>query len=103
MPGSRSSMGIGAAAVRVGGPAFPEGLPLSRPGVSDPDAVAADVREILRSGVLTNGPRVRELERRAASYLEVRHCVAVSSCTAGLMLMLRAADLSGEVVVPSFT
>jgi dTDP-4-amino-4,6-dideoxygalactose transaminase len=101
MPGS--AVGTGVPAVRGGGPAFPEGLPLSRPGVSDPDAVASEVREILRSGVLTNGPRVRELERRAARYLEVRHCVAVSSCTAGLMLVLRAADLSGEVVVPSFT
>jgi len=29
--------------------------------------------------------------------------VAVSSCTAGLMLVLRASELSGDVVVPSFT
>jgi dTDP-4-amino-4,6-dideoxygalactose transaminase len=57
----------------------------------------------VRSGVLTNGPYVRVFERRSAEYLGVRHCVAVSSCTAGLMLVLRAADLSGDVVVPSFT
>jgi dTDP-4-amino-4,6-dideoxygalactose transaminase len=61
------------------------------------------VRKILTSRVLTNGPYVREFERRASEYLGVRHCVAVSSCTAGLMLVLRAADLSGDVVVPSFT
>jgi dTDP-4-amino-4,6-dideoxygalactose transaminase len=78
-------------------------IPLTRPSVPDPEAVAAEVAAILRSGVLTNGPRVRELERRAAAYLGVRHCVAVSSCTAGLMLLLRAADLAGDVVVPSFT
>ncbi len=90
-------------AVLGGEPAFPEGLPLARPPVPDLDAVTAEIRDILVSGVLTNGPRVRELERRAAEYLGVRHCVAVSSCTSGLMLVLRAADLSGEVIVPSFT
>jgi dTDP-4-amino-4,6-dideoxygalactose transaminase len=80
-----------------------EDIPLARPAVPDPEAVAADVRRILTSGVLTNGPYVRELEREAAEYLGVKHCVAVSSCTAGLMLLLRAADLTGEVIVPSFT
>jgi dTDP-4-amino-4,6-dideoxygalactose transaminase len=78
-------------------------IPLARPSVPSPEAVAADVERILASGVLTNGPHVRELERRAAEYLGVRHAVAVSSCTAGLMLVLRAAGLSGDVIVPSFT
>jgi dTDP-4-amino-4,6-dideoxygalactose transaminase len=78
-------------------------IPLVRPSVPDPDALADDVRKILSSRVLTNGPYVREFERRTAEYLGVRHTVAVSSCTAGLMLVLRAADLSGDVVVPSFT
>jgi dTDP-4-amino-4,6-dideoxygalactose transaminase len=90
-------------AILGGRPAFPEGLPLVRPAVPDPDAVAEEVRGILADRVLTNGPRVRELEQRAAEYLGVRHCVAVSSCTSGLMLVLRAADLSGDVVLPSFT
>jgi dTDP-4-amino-4,6-dideoxygalactose transaminase len=78
-------------------------IPLARPGVPDPHAVAEDVERILKSGVLTNGPYVRELEMRAAEYLGVRHCVAVASCTSGLMLLLRAAGLTGDVVVPSFT
>jgi dTDP-4-amino-4,6-dideoxygalactose transaminase len=71
--------------------------------VDDPSRVAADVEGILRSGVLTNGPYVRRFEEAASDYLGVPHCVAVSSCTAGLMLVLRATELSGEVVVPSFT
>jgi dTDP-4-amino-4,6-dideoxygalactose transaminase len=78
-------------------------IPLVRPTVPDADVLSDDVRKILTSRVLTNGPYVREFERRASEYLGVRHCVAVSSCTAGLMLVLRAADLSGDVVVPSFT
>jgi dTDP-4-amino-4,6-dideoxygalactose transaminase len=80
-----------------------ERIPLARPSVPHPDRVAADVERILASGVLTNGPFVRELERRAAEYLGVRHAVAVSSCTSGLMLVLRAAGLSGDVITPSFT
>ncbi|MFB3739108.1 MAG: DegT/DnrJ/EryC1/StrS family aminotransferase [Candidatus Velamenicoccus archaeovorus] len=84
-------------------PAFPEGLPLARPAVGDPAEVAADVEAILRSGVLTDGPFVRRLEARAQEYLGVRHCVAVASCTSGLMLLLRAAGSSGDVIVPSFT
>ena len=84
-------------------PAFPDGLPLARPGVADPARVAADVEAILRSGVLTDGPYVRRLEEEAATYLGVRHCIAVASCTTGLMLVLRASELSGDVIVPSFT
>jgi dTDP-4-amino-4,6-dideoxygalactose transaminase len=86
-----------------GQPLFPDGLPLARPALADPDAVARAARAILASGVLTNGPTVRELEARSAEYLGVRHCVAVSSCTAGLMLVLRASGLSGDVVLPAFT
>lgn len=78
-------------------------IPLARPSVPHPDRVAADVERILESGVLTNGPYVRDLERKAAEYLDVRHAVAVSSCTSGLMLVLRAAGLSGDVITPSFT
>lgn len=80
-----------------------EPIPLARPRVADPERVAARVREVLERGVLTDGPLVRELERRAAEYLGVRHAIAVSSCTAGLMLVLRAAELTGDVIVPSFT
>lgn len=86
-----------------GKPAFPEGIPLVRPSVPDADRVTERVRAILASGILTNGPHVRELERRTAEYLGVRHCVAVSSCTAGLMLVLKVAELTGDVVLPSFT
>lgn len=86
-----------------GAPAFPEGLPLVRPSIPDVEEVLGRIRRSMTDGVLTNGPLVRELEERAAEYLGVRHCVAVASCTAGLMLTLRAADLSGDVVTPSFT
>ncbi|MFN2390160.1 MAG: DegT/DnrJ/EryC1/StrS family aminotransferase [Actinomycetota bacterium] len=84
-------------------PAFPSLLPLARPYLPDPAALESDLKEILGSGRLTNDRFVRALEEEAARFLGVRHCVAVSSCTAGLMLVLRAAGVRGGVVLPSFT
>jgi dTDP-4-amino-4,6-dideoxygalactose transaminase len=80
-----------------------ERIPLTRPSVPHPAVVRRAFEDVLSSGVLTNGPRARELEGRVAEYLGVQHCVAVSSCTTGLMLVLRALNLSGDVIVPSFT
>jgi dTDP-4-amino-4,6-dideoxygalactose transaminase len=85
------------------GPVFPDGLPLVRPRVADAAKVAADVEAILASGVLTNGPFVRRFEDCSAAYLGVRHAIAVSSCTAGLMLVLRSLEVAGDAVIPSFT
>lgn len=73
----------------------PEGLP--------GEEFISDVEKILASRRLTNGEYVREFESAAANYLGVPHCVAVSSCTAGLMLTLSALNLRGEVILPSFT
>lgn len=80
-----------------------EAVLLTRPSVPDPTVLGPYLDKILSSGVLTNGPFVRELERAAATYLGVGHCIAVASCTAGLMLVIRGSGLSGDVVVPSFT
>jgi dTDP-4-amino-4,6-dideoxygalactose transaminase len=80
-----------------------EDIPLARPSVPDREVMLRALDGILDSRVLTNGSLVRELERRSAEYLGVAHCVAVSSCTSGLMLVIRAASLRGSVVVPSFT
>ncbi len=90
-------------AILGGEPLFPDVLPLARPRVPDPDAVGRMVAQILRGGAMTNGAAVRKLEDRAAEYLGVARCVAVSSCTSGLMLVLKAAELTGDVILPSFT
>jgi dTDP-4-amino-4,6-dideoxygalactose transaminase len=88
--------------VPVTTPAFPDRIPLTRTAPLQDLKIAEDVAAILASGVLTNGLYVRELERRAADFLGVAECVAVSSCTTGLMLVVRAAGLACEVVVPGF-
>lgn len=90
-------------AIAGGSPLFPERLQLVRPSIPDKRQVFDALEGILDTGALTNAAHVAELERRAAEYLDVRHCIAVSSCTSGLMLVLKAAGLSGDVVLPSFT
>lgn len=98
-----SDLVSGKPAILGGTPAFESLVPLTRPPVPEVEAVARDLKKILTGGRLTNDAYVRELEERVGAYLGVRHCIAVSSCTSGLMLVLRAAQLQGEVVVPSFT
>ena len=93
----------GPPAILGGPPAFPEGLPFVRPTLPPEEALLDRIRTVLSTGMLTNGRFVRELEERAADYLGVRQCIAVASCTSGLMLALRASELSGDVVLPSFT
>jgi dTDP-4-amino-4,6-dideoxygalactose transaminase len=90
-------------AVLGGSPAFPEGLRFARPPAPPLERVVARLAPSYERGVLTNGPLVHELEERTADRLACRHVVAVSSCTAGLMLALRAVEPTGPVVVPSFT
>jgi dTDP-4-amino-4,6-dideoxygalactose transaminase len=90
-------------AILGGQPAFPEGVAFVRPPTPPLDRVVQRLAPSYDKGVLTNGPLVAELERRTADRLGVGHVVAVASCTAGLMLTLRALSPDGAVLVPSFT
>lgn len=78
-------------------------IPIASPWLPPWEEVAARFQDIWRGGRLTNGALVERLEAEAAAWLGVRECVAVSSCTSGLMLAARCLGLRGEVVLPSFT
>lgn len=86
-----------------GSPRFRELVPLTRPTLEIDAGMESDLKQILQSGMLTNGRYVREFEDAAAAYLGVENAVAVSNCTTGLILVLRCLDLSGDIAVPSFT
>ena len=90
-------------AVLGGAPAFDERVPLVRPALGETAGLVRRQGDILRSGILTNGPTVRELEETVAERLGVPHVVGVASCTSGLMLVLQAVGARGPVVLPSFT
>jgi dTDP-4-amino-4,6-dideoxygalactose transaminase len=78
-------------------------VPLMRPTLVNFSEVEESLREVWRSGRITLGAQVEKLERIFAEACGVRHAVAVSSCTSGLMLAVRALDLSGRAVLPAFT
>ena len=85
-------------------PAFPEPIHVGRPNLGSRDAFLRRVHTILDERWLTNdGPQVRELEQRLASYLGVKHCVAMCNGTIALEIAIRALELKGEVIVPSYT
>ena len=67
----------------------------------DEDDVQAVV-EVLRTGALTQGPKVAEFEKLIAEYTGAKYAIAVSSGTAALHLACIAADLEeGDKVFTS--
>ena len=91
-------------AVFGGAPAFAEPVHVGRPSGDDVEPFVERVRDAFHRRWFTNdGPYVQELEERLAARLGVRHCVATCNATAGLEIAIRALNLTGEVIVPSFT
>lgn len=68
-------------------------------------AVERQVVEVLRSGVIAQGPKVAELERRFAELTEVEHAVAVNSGSTALLATLQVLGIGpgDEVVTSPFT
>src|SRR3989344_2934655 len=76
-------------------------VPLCKADIGEEELNA--VREVLASGWLTHGPKNKEFEEAFASYIGVKHAVSLNSCTAALFLALKAHNITGEVILPSFT
>jgi perosamine synthetase len=83
------------------------GTPTRVIGLSAPDIGAREeelVLEVLRSGILGLGPKLRRFEGDLASFVGARHATAVSSGTAGLHLAVRIAGISqGDEVITTPT
>ena len=64
-----------------------------------------EVRAVLASGQLSQGPKVVEFEQQVAAYVGRRYAFATSSCTTALHLSLVALGVGpgDEVLVPDFT
>lgn len=90
-------------AILGGEPAFAALLPITQPTVPPAHRVLRRLAAVLGSGMLTNAGQVRELEALAQRLLQAPQAVAVNSCTSGLILVLRALKLTGEVIIPAFT
>lgn len=79
-------------------PSGPPFVPLARPDMGEAELAA--VSEVLASGWLTTGPRVKAFEAAFAQRLGANEAVALNSCTAGLHLSLLACEVGqGDEVI----
>jgi dTDP-4-amino-4,6-dideoxygalactose transaminase len=90
-------------AILGGEPIFQDKINIVRPVLPSLGSMDADIEHILQSGMVTKGRYLHAFEQAVSEHLGVKHAVAVSSCTTGLMLVYRGLGLTGEVIVPSFT
>ncbi|MFU8773099.1 MAG: DegT/DnrJ/EryC1/StrS family aminotransferase, partial [Anaerolineales bacterium] len=85
-------------------PMYKEPLYVGRPNIGSQSGFIQRVNDILERRWLTNnGPYVVEFENKICNMIGVRHCVAVCNATIGLEILFRALELTGEVILPSFT
>ncbi|TCO44770.1 DegT/DnrJ/EryC1/StrS family aminotransferase [Actinocrispum wychmicini] len=87
-----------------GPPAFAQPMVVGRPNTGDRARLYKRLDGALDSGWLTHcGPLVREFEQQVAEVAGVRHCVATCNATIALSLLVQAAGLTGEVIMPAMT
>lgn len=83
---------------------FESPLHVGRPNIGDRDFFLSQVNDILDTKWLTNnGPKVNEIEKKIADFVGAKNAIAISNGTVALELLIRAANIKGEVIVPSFT
>lgn len=91
-------------AIFSGTPIFQDKLHVGRPNIGNRDRLLTRINDILdRKWLTNNGLYVQEFEQRIAEFIGVKHCIAVCNATIALEIAIRAAELKGEVIVPSFT
>ncbi len=99
-----STKNVSDLAIFGGQPLFNEPLHVGRPNIGDRNLLNKWFNEILDNKWLSNnGPFVQEFERKIEKFLGVKHCIAVCNATIGLEITIKALNLTGEVIVPSFT
>ena len=78
-------------------------IPIARPDVGQEEIDA--VSDVLRSGMLAQGKRVKELEDAWAEFIGVKHAVAVANGTLALMGIFSGIGLEpgDEVITVSHT
>lgn len=76
---------------------------LSQPTINEEEV--NQVQEVLKTGFLVQGPKVASFEKKIASFLGVKHAIAVSNCTAALHLSLLALDVGWDdiIILPAYS
>jgi dTDP-4-amino-4,6-dideoxygalactose transaminase len=87
-----------------GAPLFSEPIHVGRPNIGNRQSLFRRLNGALDARWLSNaGPLVQEFEKKIAAEVGVRHCVTTSSGTRGIEILARALNVTGKVIVPSFT
>ena len=78
-------------------------IPLLRPYFDSEEL--AEIKRVLDSGWVTQGPKVKEFEDKIVEYLGVKYVIAVTNCTSALHLALLSIGVKkgDEVLVADFT
>ena len=78
-------------------------IPLASPWTGEEEL--EEIRAVLASGYLSQGPKVEEFEAQVAAAVGSRYAFATSSCTTAMHLALVALGIGpgDEVLVPDFT
>lgn len=78
-------------------------IPFSPPFINDD--VINEVLSSLKSGWITTGPKVKELEQEIKKYSGAKEVLCINSWTSGAIMMLRWLGLKDgdEVIVPAYT
>lgn len=78
-------------------------IPFSPPYIDED--VINEVTDSLKSGWITTGPKVLQLENEVAAYSNAEKCLAVNSATSAMMLVLHWFGITrgDEVIVPAYT
>ena len=78
-------------------------IPLIEPVVGDDEL--ENVKSVLESGYMTQGPYAQEFEEKFSELTGADHSITATSCTTGLELALEALDVGpgDEVIVPDYT
>lgn len=85
-------------------PAFQETLHVGRPNIGNRKRLMERINDMLDRRWLTNhGPFVQELEEKICTLLGVKYCIVMCNGTIALEIAIRALELKGEVILPSFT
>lgn len=91
-------------AIFGGSSTFSEKLYVGRPNIGNRDRLLERINDMLDRRWLSNdGVYVHQFEQRLADFIGAKHCIAICNGTVALEIMIRAAGLTGEVIVPSFT
>ncbi len=74
-------------------------IPLAVPDIGDEEI--DEIKKVFSTKFLTEGQTTKEFEENVASYLGVKHAIAVTSCTTGLHAVFEGLDVKGQDVLVS--